>query len=596
VRLAGAALGLGLLLSPCASQAEEWHEAYRAGIEALARGDAARAAGALRRAIALHPEPGRNVVTYGTNLEPRYFPYLRLAEACLAQGQLDAAREALQRSAAWGDREPAADREKLLARLEAARAPQPASPPAAPQPTAAAPPASTLPLPPPSANVALETPAPVPTPMESPRAEPPRVASSPASEAQSPAPAPPAPPSRAIEEPSVQEGGRLEIVSRPPGASAYLDDQPLGTTDPQTGRLLKTELAPGRHRVRVALDGHADLVREIDVPSGGSAIFDAALSPRAAATSAAPRVELAVFSLVAIGVVAVLVWISLQRPAEEAAPRTTTAPGKERFGEFRLLDLLGRGGMATVYRAERRGEIVALKRPLPAMLDDPEFRERFLREAEIGRTLNHPNIIRILERGAVGDVPYFTMELLAGETLQAVLKRGAVEPRAAAAAIVQVAEALDFAHSKGVVHRDLKPSNVMLLRDGTVKVMDFGIARAHRFEGLTATAAFLGTPDYVAPEMAEGLGSEPRSDLYALGLVFFELLTGRRPFSAETPLAVLKKHASEEPPLPSRVRPGVPPELEAIVLRLLKKRPEERPASAEELVIALRDWLNRAAA
>jgi hypothetical protein len=594
-----AALAFALLLlcaSPGAS--EEWHEAYRAGTEALARGDHARAAAALRRAIALRPEPGRNLVTYGTNLEPRYFPYLRLAEACLAQGQWDAARDALQQSASWGDREPAAEREKLTVRLEAARAPQP-PPPAVPTTLAAVP----TPAPPPTTtpSPAPETPARSPVPIPSPaapiRAEPirPAVSSPPASPDLRPAPGePPA-------------TGALEILSEPAGASAYVDDEPVGSTDPHTGRLRKTGLAPGRHRVRVALEGHTDVVEEVDVPRGGGSTFYAALPSRAAGGPSGSRVPIVAFGLVAIALVAVLAWISLRRPPEDLTGRTPTGQamnpgarrdeaGKEWFGEFRLLEMLGRGGMASVYKADRRGELLALKRPLATLLDAPEFRERFLREAEIGRTLNHPNIIRILDRGEISGVPYFSMELLAGETLQARIRRGAVEPRAAAAAIVQVAEALDFAHSKGVVHRDLKPSNVMLLRDGTAKVMDFGIARALRFEGITATAAFLGTPDYVAPETIDGLGTEPRSDLYSLGVVLFELLTGARPFSADSPFGVLKKHTSEEPVPPSRVRTGVPAELDAIVLRLLRKRPEERPASAEELVIALRDWLNRAAA
>jgi serine/threonine protein kinase len=160
--------------------------------------------------------------------------------------------------------------------------------------------------------------------------------------------------------------------------------------------------------------------------------------------------------------------------------------------------------------------------------------------------------------------------------------------------VVQIAEALDFAHGKGVVHRDLKPSNVMVLAGGVAKVMDFGIARAQRFDGMTATAAFLGTPDYVAPEMIEGKGTEARSDLYALGVVFFELLTGRLPFTGDAPFAVLRKHCTDEPPVPSSQRPGIPPELDVLVLRLLAKTPAERP-SAEDLVVALRDWLNRAA-
>jgi serine/threonine-protein kinase len=270
--------------------------------------------------------------------------------------------------------------------------------------------------------------------------------------------------------------------------------------------------------------------------------------------------------------------------------------GVERFGEYRLIEPLGRGGMASVYKVERRGELFALKRPLPAFLQEPEFLERFLREAEIGRALHHPNIVRILERGEVEGVPYFTMELIAGETLQARLQRGgALDPRAAAGLVAQVAEALDYAHLKGVVHRDLKPSNIMVLADGTARVMDYGIARTRRFEGLTVTGAFLGSPEYVAPEAIEGKPTDARGDLYSLGVVFYEALTGRRPFAAETPFAILRKHLTETPPPPSAVTPGIPAELERIVLRLLSKRPEDRYPGADELVLELRDFLNRAA-
>jgi serine/threonine-protein kinase len=271
------------------------------------------------------------------------------------------------------------------------------------------------------------------------------------------------------------------------------------------------------------------------------------------------------------------------------------ADGAEYFGEYRLVAPLGRGGMATVFKVQRGQETCALKRPLPAFLEEPEFLERFLREAEIGRTLHHPNIVRILERGEVEGVPFFTMELVPGETLQARLHRdGALEPREAALVIVQMAEALDYAHLKGVVHRDLKPSNVMILPDRTAKVMDYGIARARRFEGLTVTGAFLGSPEYVAPETIEARGTDARSDLYSLGVIFYEALTGARPFVADTPFAILRKHLAEVPPPPSSKRPAVPPELDRIVQRLLRKEPEERYAGAEELATDLRDFLNRA--
>src|SRR4029077_14599441 len=174
-------------------------------------------------------------------------------------------------------------------------------------------------------------------------------------------------------------------------------------------------------------------------------------------------------------------------------------------------------------------------------------------------------------------VPYFTMELVEGETLHARIRReGAFEARAGARGVSQVAEALAYAHLKGVIHRDLKPSNIMILHDGTVKVMDYGIARARRFEGLTVTGAFLGTPDYVAPETAEGKGADARSDLYSLGIVFYELLTGRRPFVGDTPFATLRKHVSEPPTPPSVIAPGIPRELEAIILKLLAKSPDDR--------------------
>jgi serine/threonine-protein kinase len=252
--------------------------------------------------------------------------------------------------------------------------------------------------------------------------------------------------------------------------------------------------------------------------------------------------------------------------------------------------------MATVYLAERAGERVALKRPHVAFLDDAEFRERFLREAEIGITLHHPNIVRILERGNVDTVPYFTMELVPGQTLQELLReRGALGVREACRIVTQVAEALDYAHLKGVVHRDLKPSNVMVLPDGSARVMDYGVARAQRFAGITATGAFMGTPDYVAPETAEGDVTDARSDLYSLGVIFYEVLTGRKPFQGETPFATLRMHVSEAPTPLSVVLPGTPSELEASGLRLLAKDPAERYPGAEELLGDLRAYATRAA-
>ncbi len=182
------------------------------------------------------------------------------------------------------------------------------------------------------------------------------------------------------------------------------------------------------------------------------------------------------------------------------------------------------------------------------------------------------------------------MELVDGETLRARLDlEGRLDPPLAARITSQVAEALDYAHNKGVIHRDLKPSNIMLEQSGGLKVMDYGIARAQRLEGLTTTGSFLGTPSYAAPETIEST-SQPGSDLYSLGVVFFEMLTGSLPFRGDTPFAVLRSHCLTPPPVPSTLNFALSKDLDRIVLRLLSKDPSERP-SAEELLNELSDFL-----
>jgi hypothetical protein len=606
-RLACVAL---LLAAPAGDAwAQEWHEAYRDGVKALAQGQPARAVALLEAAAAQRPQPGRNVITYGTNVIDRYHPYLRLAEAHLALRDVAAARAALRRSETWA-REPAEERRALAARadeLAARLQPPPVTAPASHAPPPAAP-ASTLATR--DAPVEVPPPTTMPTPVPAvPATRPARIDRSAAGRPS--APPPPAAPATLV----ASAPATLEVLSQPVGASVYLDDELIGTTDEEWGRLVRSDVPPGRHRVRLALAGHRDLVEELDFAPGSRTGFHRRLTAEAAEDD---RWALAPI-VVAVVLLALTAWGLRRiasppplpaRPAFDAAgptPARGTPPGVgspgahvdadgvERFGEYRLLGQLGRGGMASVYRAERRGETCAIKRPLRAFLEEPDFLERFLREAEIGRTLHHPNIVRILERGEVEGVPFFTMELVPGETLQARLQReGAMEPAAAARIVVQVAEALDYAHLKGVVHRDLKPSNVMVLPDGTAKVMDYGIARARRFEGLTVTGSFLGSPEYVAPEAIEGGPTDARSDLYSLGVVFYEALTGRRPFLADTPFAVLRMHLTEPPPPLASARPGVPAALERIVQRLLAKAPDQRYQVAEELVLELRDFLYRA--
>jgi serine/threonine-protein kinase len=627
-RLAASLLGAllaALLVLPAWGQ--EWHDAYRQGLKALAQGRHAQAVEQFERAVVKRPQPGVNVVTYGTNVEEHYFPYLRLASAYLAVGRPDAAGAALRLSARYGI-EPAAERERLRAQVESLLAsthPTPVPTPTAsstpPMPTSAnaAPPAPApaSPSPPTSAGEPLPAPAAslVPltrsTPMTSARPKPHATAAPPSAAPPTPAPVPtPSAPAATT--------GTLEIVTRPGGVEAYLDDERVGVTDRASGRLLARGLAARRYRLRLAVVGHADHTADVDVRAG-------AIATQRAELTALPARDDGSWGAALLAIVAVLsalglagfLWLRPGRSAEgspmglltrsqrpqpaardaaatPARPVTPRASVGETFGEYLLVELLGRGGMAAVYLARRRGEDVALKRPLPQHLEDAHFLERFLREAEIGATLHHPNIVRVFERGDVQGVPYLTMELVPGETLATWLRRQPLPPiRRAAALVRDIAQALDYAHLKGVVHRDLKPSNVMVLPDGMAKVMDYGIARARRFDGLTATGEFLGTPDYMAPEIIDGRGSTAASDLYALGIIFFELLTGRRPFSADTPYTTLRRHCTESPQSPRSLRADVPEELEGLVLRLLAKEPAERPAGAEELLQSLNAWLTR---
>src|ERR1700712_2857287 len=263
------------------------------------------------------------------------------------------------------------------------------------------------------------------------------------------------------------------------------------------------------------------------------------------------------------------------------------------FGDrYQVGDTLGFGGMSEVHRARdlRLGRDVAIKVLRVDLARDPSFQTRFRREAQNAASLNHPAIVAVYDtgetQGETGTIPYIVMEYVDGETLRDLLKReGSLEPARAMEIVADVCAALDFSHRHGIVHRDIKPANVMLTRAGAVKVMDFGIARAVA-DGqatMTATAAVIGTAQYLSPEQARGEAVDARSDVYSTGCVLNELLTGEAPFTGSSAVEVAYRHVREAPRPPSETRPGLPKEIDAIVLKALNKNPLNRYQTAAEM-------------
>ncbi|MGN6251341.1 MAG: Stk1 family PASTA domain-containing Ser/Thr kinase [Marmoricola sp.] len=266
-----------------------------------------------------------------------------------------------------------------------------------------------------------------------------------------------------------------------------------------------------------------------------------------------------------------------------------------RIGErYELGELLGRGGMAEVRKGTdvRLGRTVAIKRLRTDLASDTTFQARFRREAQSAASLNHPAIVSVYDTGEeVGDdghghsvaQPYIVMEYVAGRTLRDILREGRkILPERALEITSGVLSALDYSHRMGIIHRDIKPGNVMLTPSGDVKVMDFGIARAvsDAQSTMTQTAAVVGTAQYLSPEQARGENVDSRSDVYSAGCLLYELLTGRPPFVGESPVSVAYQHVREQAPVPSTLDPDLPPELDALVMKALAKRVEDRYASA----------------
>jgi tRNA A-37 threonylcarbamoyl transferase component Bud32 len=270
----------------------------------------------------------------------------------------------------------------------------------------------------------------------------------------------------------------------------------------------------------------------------------------------------------------------------------------QNFGRYQVIELLGRGGMATVYKAQdtrldRQVAIKIIRRDAFAVEQTEMLLKRFEREAKSLARLSHPNIMKVLDFGEHDGSPYLVMEYLPGGTLKEKMGRQ-VPWQEAAQLLLPIAEALDYAHSQNMIHRDVKPANVLLTQRGQPLLTDFGIAKILNIEEtleLTGTSAAIGTPEYMAPEQASAKSVDHRADIYSLGIVLYEMVTGRKPFIADTPMAVLIKHATEPLPRPTQFVPDLPAGIEALLLKMLAKDPQQRYPDMRVVIDALQGLL-----
>lgn len=263
----------------------------------------------------------------------------------------------------------------------------------------------------------------------------------------------------------------------------------------------------------------------------------------------------------------------------------------QKFGPYEITARIGEGGMAVVYKGYQQSlnRYVAIKVLRAELAQDKEFVERFRREALSVADLSHPNILHVYDAGFAEGVYYIVMAFVDGGSLKDMIMRGPLETEYALSVTAQVADALNHAHQRGLVHRDVKPNNILMSRDGRPLLTDFGIAKAvHESTGLTRTGTSIGTPEYMAPEQIQGQKVDGRTDIYALGIVLYEMLTGWTPFSTTTPVATLYKQVNEPPPPLRQANINIPAWLEATVLKALAKSPADRYQQASEFAEALR--------
>lgn len=622
VKKPGVGVCLAVLLSAVfALGGVDWYSFYEKAELARLKKDYASALRYYAEAIVQRPEPGRNLATYGLNRLETYYPYLGAAQCAFELADYAQCDELLKEAERYGI-EPAGAVETMRTKLSAALLPQTTQ---HPQQSAGPPPVTTTESRPGSAVG--------PT---SPGGAPPSTVTSPAPIAH--------PPTGAIRVKTTPPGATVLVDGRPKGTSDLTvaklaagthelrlelpEYEPYvtqvfvaaGQVTPQdvilketsrSGRPVKgpEEMAPASidQPANAADETDTQIGQDTERPEAGLVGSPAAPGTAAPGTAAPDQGgSSALIWITAAGALvfgAVLIaWViprvrAARRRGEFGPAQFTTSPTfpiqttpPQTFGDFQIVRHLGHGGMSNVYLArDRKSAPVALKVLHRHLFETPTVRERFLREAELGRTLHHPNIVTIHGGGCVEDTPYIVMEYVEGENLKQKLQRERkLAPEVALEIIIKVVEALDYAHLKGVIHRDLKPANILITNSGAVKVMDYGIARAISKEGLTATGAFMGTPAYMAPETTGAKPVDHKSDLYSVGVILFELLTGCTPFASDSPFALIEKHRVDPPPPLRSVDPSMPSSLETVILKLLEKDPAKRQGSAEELINELR--------
>ena len=262
---------------------------------------------------------------------------------------------------------------------------------------------------------------------------------------------------------------------------------------------------------------------------------------------------------------------------------------QQTIGRYRILESIASGTQGSVYRAfdPENQRLVAIKILHASLTGDVTYVERFHREASLAASVDHPNVVKIFEVGRDGDQHFLALEFLP-ENLNTLIESGALPIRGAAELAAGIADGLGAVHALGIVHRDVKPQNVLFNADGTPKVTDFGIARAESLSTMTATGMIMGTPHYMAPEQAEGHRVDARTDVYALGCVLYQMLSGEVPFSGDTPFSVLRKHLEQEPRPIRTLRREVPRALANVIAKAMSKSPEDRYADGAAMAQAIR--------